>query len=83
MIRIPADLTNYLPMNREKAARIAAIACKYQSTMTLEKDGIVLNLKSMIGLLSQSIPKDGQMTLVVVGEDEQEAAEDMKRLMCP
>lgn len=73
MLKTPADLSHFLPIGREKAAEIATIASKYESMATLERDGIVLNLKSMIGLLSQSIPKDGQMTLVVSGPDEAEA----------
>ena len=73
MITAPADLSRFLPIGRTMAAEIAAAAGKYKSMLTLERDGIVLNLKSMIGLLSQSIPKDGQMTLVANGEDEQEA----------
>ena len=73
MIRTPADLSQLLPIGRAKAAEIATIAGKYQSMATLERDGIVLNLKSMIGLLSQSIPKDGSMTLVADGVGEKEA----------
>ena len=54
---------------------IAKAASKFQCTLTLERDGIVLNVKSMIGLLSQSIPKDGLMFLVADGEDEAAATE--------
>jgi len=75
MITAPVDLSPFLPINRAKAAEIAAVAGKYRSMLTLERDGIVLNLKSMIGLLSQSVPKDGRMVLVANGEDEQEALE--------
>ena len=81
MIKLPADLSPYMPIDREKATRIATAACRYQCTLTLEKGGIVLNLKSMIGLLSQSIPKDGLMTLVADGEDEAEAAQEMQTLI--
>ena len=81
MIRIPADMSQFLPMTRETATRIAAAAGRFDCTITLEKDGIVLNLKSMIGLLSQSIPKDGRMTLVADGEDEAEAMEEMKKIV--
>ena len=73
MITVPVDLSRFLPIGRALAAEIAAAAGKYKCMVTLERDGIVLNLKSMIGLLSQSIPKDGQMTLVANGEDEKEA----------
>lgn len=41
----------------------------------MERDGIVLNLKSMIGLLSQTIPKDGLIWVVADGVDEKEATE--------
>jgi len=81
MIRIPADMSQFLPMNREIATRIAAAAGRYDCTLTLERDGIVLNLKSMIGLLSQTIPKDGQMTLVADGTDEKEAIEEVQKIL--
>ena len=81
MIKFPADLGPYMPIDREKATLIAAAAGRYQCTLTLEKNGIVLNIKSMIGLLSQSIPKDGKMILIADGEDEAAAAEEMKKLI--
>jgi len=81
MIKFPADLSPFMPIDREKATVIAAAAGRYQCTLTLENNGIVLNIKSMIGLLSQPIPKDGKMILVADGEDEQEAAAEMKKLI--
>ncbi len=74
MIKKNVDLTPFLPITRGKAAEIASIAGKFESMLTLERDGIVLNMKSMIGLLSQSVPKDGQMMLVASGIDEAQAA---------
>ena len=74
MIKAPVELIRHMPIQRDIAMQIANAAGKFESTMTLEHNGIVLNLKSMIGLLSQSIPKDGKMTLVVDGEDEEAAA---------
>ena len=74
MIKAPVELIKHMPIQRDIAMQIANAAGKFESTMTLERNGIVLNLKSMIGLLSQSIPKDGKMILVVDGEDEQAAA---------
>ena len=73
MIKTDVNLTRHMPIQREMAMKITSVADKYASTLTLEHKGIVLNLKSMIGLLSQSIPKDGQMTLVADGADEKAA----------
>lgn len=81
MIKIPADMSRFIPIDRETATRIAAVACRYNSTITLERNGIVLNLKSMIGLLSQSIPKDGKMILVADGDDEKEAIEEVNKVL--
>lgn len=75
MLKCRIDLSSRLPITRERAARIASTASHFASTLTLEKDGIVLNVKSMIGLLSQSFPKDGVMFLVADGEDEVAASE--------
>ncbi len=73
------DLRGQLPITRERAARIASAASRFHATLTLERDGIILNLKSMIGLLSQSFPKDGQMELVADGADEDAACEALAR----
>ena len=73
MIKATVNMSKFMPIQREMAMKITNTADKYHATLTLEHKGIVLNLKSMIGLLSQSIPKDGIMTLVADGADEQNA----------
>ena len=75
MIKTQADLKNHNLIGRERAALIAGTASRSQSTLTLERDGILPNLKSMIGLLSQTIPKDGLIWVVADGVDEKEATE--------
>lgn len=75
MIKTHLNIKERLPIDRVDAALIARTASKFQCTLTLERDGIVLNVKSMIGLLSQSIPVDGIMDLVADGEDETAASE--------
>jgi len=82
MTKCPVDLSRFLPIGRESAAEISSVAEQFQCTMTLEKNNIVLNLKSMIGLLSQSIPADGKMTLIADGPDEKEAVAAMQKVIC-
>lgn len=81
MIRTKVNLKELMPINREKAAIIAKISSKYSCTLTLECDSIVLNVKSLIGLLSQSIPKDGNMWLVADGHDEELATSALLTMM--
>ena len=79
MIKTQVDLRNHNIIGRERAALIASTASRFQSTLTLERDGIVLNLKSMIGLLS--IPKDGQIWVVADGVDEKDATEAVMKVL--
>lgn len=80
MIRIPVTIPQHLPISRETAAKIARAASGFESTVTLEGEGLVLNLKSMIGLLSQSLPREGDVQLVISGPDEEQAKEQLKDL---
>ena len=82
MIKTPVDLSKLIPIGREMAAQISSAASLCPCTVTLEHDGIVLNLKSMIGLLSQSIPRDGKMTLVADGPDEEKAVQAVLKVIC-
>lgn len=75
MLKTKIDLKNHLPISRQDAARIASAASVFPCTLTLECEGILLNLKSMIGLLSQSISKNGLMYLVADGDEELAATE--------
>ncbi len=70
MIRTELDLQPIMPFNRATAARLAAAASRYESRLTLECEGLVLNMKSMLGLLSQAKLPEGKATLVAVGADE-------------
>jgi len=81
MIKSLVDLSSFMPIGRDKAGEIAATAGRFECTMTLEKNGIVLNPKSMIGLLSQSVPKDGKMTLIADGADEKAAMEALLKVI--
>ena len=69
------NIKHLLPITRETAARIASAASRYESTFTMEHGNSVLNLKSMLGLLSQVLPQDGQVILTTDGQDERQAME--------
>ncbi|MDD3411729.1 MAG: HPr family phosphocarrier protein [Eubacteriales bacterium] len=81
MLRTELDLSALLPFNRSTAARVATAASRYESRLTLECDGVVLNAKSMLGLLSQARVPDGRITLVADGPDEEQATRDLCALI--
>lgn len=81
MKQASVNILPLLPINRESAARIATAASRYQSTFTMEHGNSVINLKSMLGLLSQSFPKDGKVILTADGPDEEDAIEELTKVL--
>ena len=70
MIRTELDLQPVMPFTRVTAAHLATAASRFESRLTLECEGLVLNMKSMLGLLSQAKLPNGRATLVADGPDE-------------
>lgn len=81
MIRTELDLSPLVPFGRETAARIATVASHFEARLTLECDGVVLNAKSMLGLLSQTRVPSGRFSLVADGPDEGAATDALLKLM--
>ena len=83
MIKQFVDLTPMSPITRSKAAEIAKTASSFQCVITLEQNHVILNVKSMLGLLSQTMPNNGKMTLICSGEDEKEAMLSLLEIFTP
>ncbi|MBE5793554.1 MAG: HPr family phosphocarrier protein [Clostridiales bacterium] len=81
MIREPINLKPILPMKRQTAAEIATLASRYDCTFILESRNVILNAKSMLGLLSMTIPDNGDVTIAADGTDEAAAIAAMKDLL--
>ena len=70
MIRTRIDFRPLLPFTRTLAAQLATVGGHYECSLTLEQDGLAVNLKSMLGMLSQTMKATSDITLVADGEDE-------------
>lgn len=81
MIRRDINIKELLPMKRQTAAEIATLASRFDCTFTLEARNVILNAKSMLGLLSMALPEDGQITVNVDGKDEEAAIQGMIDLL--
>jgi phosphotransferase system HPr (HPr) family protein len=75
MIRTRIDLGPLLPFTRILAARLATIGGHFHCSLTLEQDGLAVNLKSMLGMLSQTMKPSPAITLVANGTDEHAATD--------
>lgn len=81
MIRKSINLLPILPMKRQSAASIATLASRFDCTFTLEAHNVILNAKSMLGLLSMTLPENGDVVLCADGSDEEEAIRMMSELI--
>lgn len=81
MKKTTLNISHLLPINRETAARIAMCASRFDCVFTLEHGNSVLNMKSMLGLLSQIMPKDGNVTLIADGSDEDAAMAEIIKVI--
>lgn len=75
MIRTKINLEPMLPFTRVLAARLATISGHYQCSLTLEQEGLSVNLKSMLGMLSQTMKPSPEIALVANGVDEKAATQ--------
>jgi len=60
---------------------IVQIANRYRSEITLEKDGVVANGKSIMGLLMLAAGKGARVLVRATGEDAEEAVEEIAKLV--
>lgn len=81
MIRQPINIKAILPMKRQTAASIATLASRFDCTFTLEAQNVILNAKSMLGLLSMALPESGDVVLSADGKDEAAAIAAMSDLI--
>ncbi len=83
MMKVPFDLQPLLPFDRVSAALLAQTASRFEANLMLERDRVLLNAKSMLGLLSHHSFGDGSFTLVADGVDEQAAVDALMDLIKP
>lgn len=81
MIRKELALDGQERLQSRPAALLVQEACKYTSRVLIEQGGKTVNVKSMMGVLSLGIPSSDKLTLIVDGEDEQKALDNLAPLI--
>ncbi|MBQ2976591.1 MAG: DUF4111 domain-containing protein [Clostridia bacterium] len=81
MIKEILDLSKITPLNRMQIEHLVHLAGKFSSRILFEHENRTINGKSMLGLLSMGITGGKPVILTVEGEDEEIAAQEIKRLL--
>lgn len=68
-------------LHARPASAFVACAQKFDSEISLEKEGNAINAKSIIGILGLGVAYSDEVTIIADGSDEIEAVQALKKLI--
>ncbi len=77
MIEKTVKIINNAGLHTRPAATIVKLASKFKSEFFLNKDGLHINGKSIIGVMTLAAEKGSEIVLSFDGEDEEQAAAEI------
>jgi phosphocarrier protein HPr len=77
MIEKKVKIVNKAGLHTRPAATIVKLAAKYQCEFYISKDGLNINGKSIIGVMTLAAEMGSEIILTFDGEDEQAAAAEI------
>lgn len=77
MIEKKVKIINKAGLHTRPAATIVKMASKYKCDFYINRDGMSINGKSIIGVMTLAAEMGSELILVFDGEDEQQAAEEI------
>ena len=75
------EIVNELGMHARAAASFVKVANKYSSEVTVEKDGVSANGKSIMGVMMLAASKGSKIKVTAEGEDAKESLEALEKLI--
>jgi len=81
MISEKITIENEVGLHARPAALFVKTADRFQSRVTLEKDGIKVNGKSILSILTLAAEKGSELVLTVDGKDEHDAFAALKAIL--
>jgi len=78
---VEVQIQNPLGLHARAAARFVHLANTFRSKISVAKEGVRVDGKSMLGLLTLAAPKGAKLRLSAEGEDEGEALEQLAALV--
>lgn len=74
-------IRNRLGLHARAAATFVKKAAEFKANVMVEKDGMLVNGKSIMGLLMLACPLGSRVTLKVEGDDEEKAFQEIGNLI--
>jgi phosphocarrier protein len=74
-------IKNKIGLHARPAAVFVQTANKFKSNITIEKDGKIVNAKSILGVLSLGAEQGAVIKITAEGEDEQEVLKAFEELI--
>lgn len=81
MIESEVQILNRLGLHARAAARFVHLANRFSSRITVVKDGVRVDGKSILGLLTLAAARGTRLRLTADGDDEHEAVEKLADLV--
>ena len=75
------EITNRLGIHARVAARIVETVQRFRAEIYLEKDGVEVNGRSILGILTLYCPRGSRVTIRSEGADASEAIDALGRLI--
>ena len=66
-------IKNRLGLHARAAAQLVQTANRFRADVTVEKDGLEVNGKSIMGILMLAAPQGARISVTVAGEDDEQA----------
>jgi len=74
MIQREVSIRNRAGLHTRPAASLVKLAAKYKADFFIEKDGIEINGKSIIGVMTLAAEQGSKLLIRFSGEDEEDAS---------
>ncbi len=81
MIAHKVVIQNKMGLHARPAALFVEIASRYNAEVTLSKDGVEVNGKSIMGILMLAVERGNEVVLKIHGKDEKAASEALLGLL--
>ncbi len=81
MIEVTIKIVNKLGLHARPASLFVKIAGQFESNIKVEKDGVEVNGKSIMGVMMLAAEQGSKITIIAEGVDEKEAIDSLVKLI--